>query len=270
MDEKLFAKIIRDISPLTAEVCFHLMGEPLTHPKLARFLAICIEADVPVNITTNGLLLDSAKTDILLNPIVRQVNFSLHSFRSNFKDRDINVYLNSVFEFTKQALIKRPDLYINFRLWNLNESESESNEEIFLAIEHTYKIILNRSVHVELNKSKKIMGRLYLHFDSQFDWPSLQAPLQSTTGFCHGLGSHIGIHADGTVVPCCLDKEAGIPLGNCQNESVESIVNSKRAQQIREGFKKGQLVEDLCQRCQFIRRFDKKIKQSESQALTVG
>ncbi|EKD42773.1 MAG: hypothetical protein ACD_73C00025G0002 [uncultured bacterium] len=260
MTEELFAKVISESAPLTDEVCFHLMGEPLTHPKIGRYLDICAQHQLPVNITSNGILLDEEKNLLLLNPIVRQINFSLHSFKANFKDKDIRPYLNKIFNFTQTALQTRPDLYLNYRLWNLeNENpENDFNEEIFQHIETFFNVSLNRRAHPDWKKSKNILGRLYLHFDTRFDWPSLNAPLQGQKGFCHGLSSHIGIHADGTLVPCCLDKEAGIKLGNCQNSTIEEIIQTPRAQNIKNGFQKRQLNEDLCKRCTFIQRFDSK------------
>lgn len=105
---------------------------------------------------------------------------------------------------------------------------------------------------------KRIKGRLYFHFDSRFEWPSLNQPIRSTSGFCYALSSHIAIHVNGEVVPCCLDKDADLSLGNVLNSSLSDILKSERAISIKRGFDKGERREDLCQRCQFIDRFQKK------------
>jgi radical SAM protein with 4Fe4S-binding SPASM domain len=105
-------------------------------------------------------------------------------------------------------------------------------------------------------KSHRLKGRLYLHFDSRFVWPDLKNQILQTKGFCHGLTGHFGIHADGTVVPCCLDHNADIPLGNAFETPIEDILNAPRATKIREGFARGELVEDLCKRCGYINRFN--------------
>ena len=110
-------------------------------------------------------------------------------------------------------------------------------------------------MQVESIKSKKLIGRLYLHFDSHFEWPSWDLPNNGPVGRCHALSTHIGIHADGTVVPCCLDKEAKIPLGNCLETELTDILDSDRARNIKDGFNRGIRVEKLCQHCSFINRF---------------
>jgi len=110
-------------------------------------------------------------------------------------------------------------------------------------------------VDIRKRKSINIKDRLYLHFDTEFIWPSLDLPVLGTAGTCYGLKSHFGILADGTVVPCCLDKEAAIPLGKVQDAPIVDILASRRAQDIIKGFQQKNLVEDLCQRCQYIERF---------------
>jgi radical SAM protein with 4Fe4S-binding SPASM domain len=83
----------------------------------------------------------------------------------------------------------------------------------------------------------------------------MDLPVLGTKGTCYGLSSHFGILVDGTVVPCCLDKEACISLGRIQNESLTEILANPRSQALLDGFRKKKLVEGLCQRCQYIERF---------------
>lgn len=261
MDEALFEKIIVQVAPLTDEVCLHLMGEPLGHPQLSEFVDICAKHEVPVNLTSNGTLLNEARNEILLRPIVRQVNFSVHSFEANFGEQDVSAYLKKVFAFTREAFLRRPDLYINYRIWDLKDvlSLSATNAKIRKAIEDEYGFKLDPKV-VDLRRRKgyRIVNRLYLNLDSRFEWPTLDAPVRSEKGFCHGLSNHFGIHADGTVVPCCLDKEAILNLGSGATQPIAEILNSPRALKIENGFKQNQCVEELCQKCDFIKRFDRK------------
>jgi MoaA/NifB/PqqE/SkfB family radical SAM enzyme len=258
MGPDLFIRTLDQIAPLTEQVCFHLMGEPLSHPLFADFVGYCAERNISVNITTNGTLLTPERIDALLHPTVSQVNFSIHSYQSNFPNKDIGPYLNKIFDFTRRAFQQRPDLYINYRLWNLTGKDEHQNAEILSSIEVAFGCEAARSVDVRWRKGRHLRERLYLHFDSRFDWPSPQAPVRSTSGRCHALSSHIGILSDGTVVPCCLDKEGVLALGQSSQNNVTDILMQNRATRMLEGFKSGRLVEDLCQRCTFISRFDKK------------
>lgn len=252
-----FRKTLAQVKPYADMVCFHVMGEPLAHPEFAEFIGIAGEMQVPVEITTNGTLLNDKSKEALLHPIVRQVNFSLQSFFDNFPRANAEKYLAQIFAFTRQAFAVRPDLYLNYRLWNLTDTKDhdQTNEEILKKIESEYQITVNRNVDPSFRKSKNIINRLYLHFDSRFEWPHPSQPEVSTRGRCHGLVSHVAIHADGTVVPCCLDKEARIQLGRLSEKTFSDIISGERASAIKKGFEQGELVEDLCRRCTYIQRF---------------
>lgn len=260
MTTALFEKIIEQIYTLTDQICLHLMGDPLVHPHLADFIEICARYETRVFLVTNGVLLRNDKIETLLHPIIRQINFSLHSFNDNFPDRDPSLYLEKIFSYTEKAFLDRPDLFINYRLWNLQEPRGVDMKNISILdrIEKYYNVVTDKNIDVKSEKSFKIKNRLYLHYDTEFTWPSLDLPLIGSQGTCLGLKSHFGILCDGTVVPCCLDKEAAIPLGSVHTESIASILASPRALALRKGFQKRILVEELCQRCNYIERFDSK------------
>lgn len=257
IDLGLFRRIIDQVAPLTDQVCFHLMGDPLVHPKLAELVRICHERDVKIFFVTNGVLLRDAQAELLLHPAFRQVNFSLHSFHDNFPERDPTIYLERIFAYTERALQERPELYINYRLWNLEEvrGTGAKNREMLRRVQDRFGVEVRQDSDVRIQKSHRLKGRLYLHFDTEFIWPSMDLPILGEKGRCHGLSTHFGILVDGTVVPCCLDKEGTISLGNIATEPALTILASPRAQNLLSGFRKGKLVEELCRRCQYIERF---------------
>ncbi len=269
MEPESFEGLAAQLAPIVDEVCLHLMGEPLNHPRFAEFVAACARHQLPVNLTTNGLLLSGERRTWALHPIVRQVNISVHSFEANFGVRDVGPYMERVFQFTRAALEQRPDLYINMRIWDLMDPATlnDTNAAIRQHIEEEFKVDL-RAIKIDVRRRKNLplQGRIYLHFDSRFVWPSPQLPLRGQEGFCHGLSNHFGVHADGTVVPCCLDKEAVINLGNIYQQSLNEILQSSRAESMRQGFARGELREDLCQRCPFIERFASKARKLAQKA----
>lgn len=257
MSEELFEKVLHQVLPYTELVCLHLMGEPLAHPKLEQLLKICEEKEAKVFLVSNGVLLRESKFEWLKSPSLYQVNFSLHSFFDNYPDKDSTSYLRNIFEYTEMILRERPDLFINFRLWNLQQASGPvaQNLEMLSEICKRFSIPIPQFLDVREQKSLRIKERLYLHFDTEFVWPSLDLPLLGTSGTCKALKSHFGVLADGTVVPCCLDKEGDIPLGNLNDSDIDFILNSTRSKAMIQGFQQRKLVEDLCQRCQYIERF---------------
>ena len=73
--------------------------------------------------------------------------------------------------------------------------------------------------------------------------------------FCHGLGDHFGILVDGRVIPCCLDREGVIELGNVFKDDLNEVLSSERAEKMREGFRNKKACEELCRKCGYARRF---------------
>lgn len=262
MSVEHFKKVVLEASPLAESICLHLMGEPLAHPQFLEMTRFCEEQNVSLHIVTNGILLSTEKKQALLTENIRQVNFSIHSFFDNYPNKSPDAYLQRILSFADEALQKAPWLYINYRLWNLENPNKEkaTNLSMLKKISEHYSVTPPKVEDVRRRKSFRLKHRHYFHFDTEFVWPSLELPFRTTQGTCHALSTHIGILADGTVVPCCLDKESQIPLGNAFREPLEKILESQRAVQMKKGFQKGQLVEELCQKCLYIQRFDKKSK----------
>ena len=212
-----FETVVKKVSPFTDYVYFHLLGEPLLHPDLSDFLSICEKQGLKVIITTNGTLLPQ-KTEILLNSKSHyKTVISLHSFEAN-DNTDFDRYIDNCLSYAKAASKKK---IVVFRLWN-NGGKESLNGKIFEKIEKVFPFPWH-----DTRGGKKIADKLYLQLGDKFDWPSLEKNDESETAFCYGLRDQIGILADGTVVPCCLDSNGSINLGNIfENDLEEIILNS--------------------------------------------
>jgi radical SAM protein with 4Fe4S-binding SPASM domain len=257
MSVDLFRQVLGEVAPFTKLVALHLMGDPLVHPELGQMIELCQERGVRVFLVTNGILLREQQVEWLLHPAIRQVNFSLHSFRDNFPTREMGPYLERIFRFTERAFEERPRLFINYRLWNLSDARGKEaeNVELLEKIEERFGAKIPREIDTRVAKNYVVKNYLSLHFDTEFTWPSLDLPVLGETGTCQGLNSHFGVLVDGTVVPCCLDKEGTIALGKIPQQPLREILRGARAQALITGFRRHQLVEALCQRCQYLERF---------------
>jgi len=142
-------------------------------------------------------------------------------------------------------------MIITYRLWNIND---DSNRKITKTIEEEF----NTKIEEETKKiSTKVKKNLYIHYDESFNWPNPEDNIRTEKGYCHGLTRYIGILSNGTLVPCCLDNNGTIDLGNVKDNTIEEILNKKRAKDMKKGFDKRILVEDMCKKCTYIKRFEK-------------
>tara|TARA_Y100000768_G_C23991353_1_gene693721 strand:- start:4418 stop:5323 length:906 start_codon:yes stop_codon:yes gene_type:complete len=252
-----FEHTLKQVSPLTEQICLHLMGEPLAHPQFEKIMELCDQYQTKIQLTTNGILLKKYESLLLNSTAIHQINISAQSYMDNFPNKPLVSYLDKIYAFIAKAQSQKPDLYLNIRLWNIKEESSEVNEPVFEYLENKLNCTINRNLELGRIKSKKLTGRLYLHFDSRFEWPRLGGEELSKSGRCNGLIDHFAIHANGNVSPCCLDDQNIINLGNLFENSIDEIINSPRAQAMAQGFQNHQLKEELCRKCDYITRFRK-------------
>ncbi|MBQ8416885.1 MAG: SPASM domain-containing protein, partial [Clostridia bacterium] len=220
-------------------------GEPLTHPLRPELIQMAGERGYKSIITTNGTLLGKRKGE-LLSAGLHKVNISLHSFEEG-SDGAYTRYVCELADFARSAAER--GVIVVFRLWNRGFDGGRNETALRLLKEQL------PGVWAENARGARICDNVYLEWGERFAWPDQNAPIQGERFFCYGLKDQFGILADGTVVPCCLDCEGGIPLGNIFCEDIESILASPRARAMTEGFHCGKATEELCKRCGYAQRF---------------
>ena len=246
MTENEFKIVLEKIKDYTDYIYFHLLGEPLCHPDLEEFLKIAEEMKLMVTIITNGTLLNKNK-DILLNSKSHyKTVISLHSFEANDNKISFENYLDDCFTYARTAENKK---IVVLRLWN-NGGKDSLNDEILNVLEKHFP-----KPWVSERNGTRIGNKIYIQYGDKFDWPTLESDNINEKVFCYGLRTQIGILADGTVVPCCLDNNGEINLGNIFKSDLEEIINSQKAQNIYNGFSNRNACEELCKRCSFVRKF---------------
>lgn len=260
MDEESFKKVIESIKPYTDYIYLHLMGEPFLNKNLEKFLDIAYENGLKVNITTNGTLINKVK-DILINAkSLRQVNISLHSFEANDSEVKLEEYVSNICDFILDAN-ENSNIICSMRLWNMDSKElkacNELNRDIISMLEEGLKIPFSLKEKLLESNGIKIRKNIYLNMAEKFEWPNIDKDNEDTEIFCYGLRDQIGILVDGTVVPCCLDSEGNINLGNIFENSLGEILEDDRAKNIYDGFSRRCAVEDLCKRCGYAKRYKK-------------
>lgn len=246
LTEEELAVLLSKIRPYTDYLYFHLMGEPLLHPKLACFLELAGNYGFKVILTTNGTLLRKQQEMLLNSPALHKINISLHAFEANHLSVPFETYLQDCFSFGTSSAGKKLVVY---RLWNQG-GENRQNIQILDTMRNFFP-----GDWVKERLGTRIAERTYLEYGDKFDWPDLTAPEGSNRVFCYGLRDQLGVLCDGTVVPCCLDHEGDLALGNLLTQDMEEILNSSRAKAIYDGFSNREAAEELCRKCGYARRF---------------
>ena len=239
-----FIEIINKIKDYTESIYLHVKGEPLTHPNIIQFINIAKENNLKVNLTTNGVLFPKYAEELGKCTNLNKINFSLHS------ENNISNYCEKIFDsvnnLTNQTVI--------YRLWTLKENELDDKSTIIVdKIKKYYKLEGNVVNRIKTENNIKIASNIYVDKDNEFVWPEVND--YQSRGYCYALKTQIAILSDGTVVPCCLDSNGKIELGNIFKDSLEDIINSNRYQNLKKSFQDRNPCEELCKSCTFKERF---------------
>lgn len=242
-----YKKILNKIKDYTNYIYLHVKGEPLLHPKVIEMIKLAEQYNLKVNLTTNGVLFNKYAKELGKCNNLNKINFSLHS--ENNKDN----YLENIFNNIKYLSTKTTVIY---RLWTLKDNKlDKKSTEIVDKIKDYYNLSTETVERIKREKNIKIKSTIYVDKDNEFEWPTINS--HKSCGFCYALKTHIAILVDGTVVPCCLDSDGIINLGNIFDKSLEDIINSDRYKSLKESFQKRQPLELLCQSCTFKEKLNK-------------
>ncbi|MBQ9112949.1 MAG: radical SAM protein [Clostridia bacterium] len=246
MTAEQFSAVADRLTGYTKYMYYHLMGEPLTHPELPDFIRIAGKKGFKSVITTNGTLLGRVG-DALIDAGVYKVNISVHSFEGE-SGEEYSDYINTCLDFADKA--SGAGVLVILRLWNSGHDGGRNADIVRMMrarfADGEWKMVSNGA---------RIRHRLHLEYGDRFTWPDMGAEDGGENVFCYGLSDHFSILCDGAVVPCCLDRNGEMSLGNIFEDELDTILNSERARNIAEGFKCHTAREELCRRCGYARRF---------------
>ncbi len=236
-----FDQITEKVRGKVCFLYFHLMGEPLLHPLLPQFIMTAREKGFKTVLTSNGTLLHRCME--LLDTLPHKIQLSLHSHESNERG-ELAEYMDEVMLFSTQAAQK--DTCVVLRLWNQGGRDRENEEVMRLIEQYAPKPWRERPDGFRLSDN------LYLEFDRKFQWPDAKKERvgEKAQLYCKALTKQIGILSDGSLVPCCLDHDGDVILGNLFRQSLEEILSSPRAVAMTEAFKHHAASERLCQNCE--------------------
>ena len=165
---------------------------------------------------------------------------------TNAEEREyLEGYVDSVMRFTKEAAAR--GVVVVLRLWNQGGYDSTNERLVELVAQHLPRPWSERYY------GWRLADNVYLEYDRMFEWPDSNGrEYASEEAFCYALRNQIGVLCDGTVVPCCLDHNGDIPLGNLFEQSLDEILSSPRAKAMYDGFTRHEAVEPLCRRCGYM------------------
>lgn len=248
VSEEEFDNVINKLSGRVEYLYFHLMGEPLLHPSIIEFSKKAQERGFKVSITSNGILSKRVGIPLIESGAIYKISLSLHSYESNSYSMSLDEYIGDSISLAEAS--SKNGTYCALRLWNQG-SDQVMNDRIIEILKNHFG-----SDWVAVRTGYRLSDRVFLEYGDRFKWPD-DDEIDEGVIFCHALRDQIGILSDGTVVPCCLDAEGKISLGNIYADTLDNILHNPRAKAIYDGFSSHIVRENLCRSCGYAKRFKK-------------
>lgn len=243
-----FELVINKIKRYTDYIYLHVKGEPLLYDNLDSLLSICDNTNIKVNITTNGVFLKERLAILMNHFCIRQINISLHS-ENNKKSYFLDVFSSGKVLSTK--------MFISYRIWDLKDYKlNKKSTEIVDKIIEFYNlspVIVDKLYN---DKNIKIASNTFVNKENIFTWPDVDNDIL-VDGFCYGLKTHIAILSNGDIVPCCLDANGEIKLGNIFEDTLDVVLNGDTYKSLLKSFEDNKALHPLCKSCNFKNRFNK-------------
>ncbi len=241
-----FEHILKETHKLTPYIYLHVQGEPLLHPEFDEIMHIAAKYGCQVQLVTNALLLKE-HMNLCDYEALRKISFSLQSIE--YHQMPASEFMKPVIELIETASQNgRP--YCELRFWRDDQMHMKRTEECLKIIHDKYEPKNSGRI-----KNEKILPNVYVDYSNPFEWPDIENTEVSDTGTCLGGVEQLAVLSDGTVIPCCLDADGEIALGNVFESPLEEILAGDRCRSLVDGFAKHHLNEELCRKCAFRKRF---------------
>ncbi|PDX10820.1 radical SAM/SPASM domain-containing protein [Helicobacter pylori] len=248
MPLELFEKICKEAAPLTPIITFHVLGDPCKLKNLNHYLSTAKRFSLKVDLVTSGAYLHNFET--LLQDAIYQISISLDAGLDNHNKLNQHRYIQKILEFCHYKCEKNSEVFLNLRI---QDSTLEKHQNLIKPFLESFEC-----VSLETLKSQgrtRLFKKSFLNIQKTFKWPDLNAqnPLnqESKIPYCYGLIKQVAILSNGVVVPCCMDTQAHINLGDLNHMPLKDILNSQKAIAIKTHFLKGEALELLCKNCSY-------------------
>ncbi len=258
MSVEKFELVAKKVAKKAAVFTLHVLGDPLKNQNFADYVEVARRFEMPLEVTTSGFFLNDTNSEILLsqNNTIRQINISLTAVLG--LSAAVEPYLKRIFSFCDKFATRESRRFLNLRVWS--SEKCEKKEALLRAVFEKFGGFEGDLTNLK-NGQIRLARHILLSLKDGFTWQILgeteEGNLQNgefevrKKGGCHGLLRQLGILADGSVVPCCMDASGVLKLGDIFTQTLGEVVNSRKAVRMKEGFLRGERVEEFCQKCEF-------------------
>lgn len=240
MDRTLFERIVDQLAehPESRDAIFylHICGEPLLHKDILHLIRHAAHRGLKPILTTNATRLTPELSDALLESGLSKVEFSFEGM-----DREL-------YETTRVGA--RYEVVRNNIMTFLEKNRSRGN-----AVRTELVVVDLPAANVE--QTREFCRRMQEHFDvvnlsGYFDWLGKVAPVPFDRGAyrgCSVMVHDLNVLWDGRVVPCCMDVDGAMQIGDFRTMHLREILASGARKRLHARLRDGRIKGLPCEVC---------------------
>ncbi|MBI4871924.1 MAG: radical SAM protein [Candidatus Riflebacteria bacterium] len=238
----LVASVVEQAREYGAMIYFHLIGEPMLHPDLPRMIRMAHDAGLPTALFTHATLLDRSRGKALIDSGLDWLGFSFDGFeRVTYEgirkgDRYEAVLSNILgfLELRRELGARGPYCYLT----TVDPTASKLAD-----LGSDWRLLETRLQKAGLDRLERVAPHAWADALAADTRPTPARPSR-----CPAPWAGLAMLWNGTVVPCCLDLEGEMPVGDLKTQTIREVWNGQPLRQLRQAFAAGRW-EDLPAPC---------------------
>jgi radical SAM protein with 4Fe4S-binding SPASM domain len=254
--EDFFKETIDQLSGTLTHIMFYFQGEPFIHPRFLDMVGYAEKQKIYTITSTNGHFLHAANVNKILDSGLSRLIISVdgttqETYEAYRKEGRLSIVLDGarrlVAEREKRKLSKP---YIVFQFLVVKPNEHQIPEIYRIAREIGVDKVNLKTAQVydyenghELIPTREAYSRYKKNKTGRYE---IKNKLENQ---CWKMWHSCVITWDGSVVPCCFDKDASHKLGDLQGDSFHTIWHGHPYQTFRATLLVSRKEIDICKNC---------------------
>lgn len=251
MEEDLFNKIIKELSPFLYNSNLYFQGEPMLHPNFFTLLETC--KDTYTTVSTNGHYLSEENSVKIVKSGLKKLIISLdgldqETYSSYRKNGNVNAVLNGIKNVTeaKRKFNSQINIEVQFLVNRFNEFQVPGVRALVKNLKARLKL---KSMQVIDKQDAGSWLPLNCKYKRYYLKNGEYVIKNSLPDRCGRLWFNPVITWDGKVIPCCFDKDAEYVMGDLNHDLFRDIWNGPKFRLFRKSVLSGRHTIGMCCNC---------------------
>jgi radical SAM protein with 4Fe4S-binding SPASM domain len=256
LDDELFKGTIDELASSLLYLIFYFQGEPYLNPKFLDMVAYASKKGIYTATSTNAHYLSDENAKRTIESGLDRLIISIDgTSQETYESYRVGGTLEKVLEGTKNIIkwkkaLKSKTPHVIFQFLVVKPNQHQIGDLYKLAAEMEVDEVKLKTAQIyDYEKGSELMTDLdeYSRYRKNHDGSySIKNKLLNN---CWRMWNSCVITWDGTVVPCCFDKDATHKLGNVKKESFKELWKGEKYYKFRKSLMKSRTEIEICKNC---------------------